>query len=90
MRSSEVANFLKPCPCCGNQMPTYSWETEPATYEGIEYERVSVRIRCKCGLQTIPFLVERRPQPGAGDPGSIAQLPVAAAMNLAVIWNARA
>lgn len=89
MRSSEVANYLKPCPCCGNDMPRYTFERRPASTEGIQFERLFVRVTCSCGLQTVPYLMERRPEVGAGDPGGIAQLPVSIAMNLAKIWNSR-
>lgn len=87
--NAEVANFLKPCPCCGNSMPKYNMERSRVEHDGFDFERISVRITCECGLQTVPYLVERRPEIGRGDPGGISQLPVSTAMNLAKIWNSR-
>lgn len=86
---SEVANFLKTCPCCGNTMPKYSLERTRVERDGYDFERISARITCECGLQTIPYFVERRPEIGGGDPGGIGNLPISTAMNLAKIWNAR-
>jgi len=87
--NAEVANFLKQCPCCGNTMPKYNMERSRVEHDGFDFERIGVRITCECGLQTVPYIVERRPVTGPCDPCGISQLPVSTAMNLAKIWNAR-